>query len=386
MKHDFDFLPNRRQTESAKWFRYGPDVLPLWVADMDFLSPPAVLQALHQRIEHGVLGYAIQMPELIEAVITRLEHLYSWKVSPEDLMLVPGVVTGFNLACHAFAKPDGAALIQTPVYPPFFRAPSNAGIERQEAALTLEADGSYSIDFDAFEAAITDQTRLFILCNPHNPVGRVFRQDELMKIAEICLRHKVLICSDEIHAELIFSGQKHIPIAALDKEIASQTITLIAPSKTFNIAGLDCSVAIIQNPSLREKFLSARQGLVPSVNLLGQVAANAAYRHGQDWLDNLLVYLESNRDYLDAYLKENLPGIKMWKPEGTFLAWLNCQELDLKVSPYEFFLENAKVALNDGHSFGKGGEDFVRLNFGCPRSMLQEALERMRAAVTENRP
>ncbi len=382
MKFDFDHMPDRQSTESLKWKKYDPDVLPLWVADMDFLSPPAVTKALHERIDHGIFGYAMPIPDLYDVIIERMDRLYRWKVACEDIFFIPGVVSGFNLACHAAAVPGESIIIQTPVYPPFLTAGANAGLKRQDAGLTLESDGAYSIDFDNFESIITSDTRLFLLCNPHNPVGRVFRPDELKRMAQICLDHNITIISDEIHCDLLFSGQKHTPIASLDSEIARSAITLMAPSKTFNIAGLDFSIGIVQNSDLKKKLLKATGGMVPSVNLLGQVAALAAYREGQEWLDELLVYLEDNREFLLRFVNNNLPGVKMARPEGTFLAWLDCREAAIPDNPYKFFLEKARVALGDGSTFGSGGKGFVRLNFGCPQSVLKRALEQMQAALT----
>lgn len=382
MSYNFDDLAERRSTESIKWHYFDEDVLPMWVADMDFVSPEPVVRALCERVEHGIFGYPVDMPELIQVIVDRMADQYGWQVLPEEIVLIPGVVTGFNLIARAIAAPGEGVLIQTPVYPPFLSAPQGAGLLRQEMELTRSPDGRYSIDYDAFEAAITDQTRLFILCNPHNPVGRVFQSDELERIAEICLRHKVVICSDEIHCDLIYSGYQHVPIASLQPEIAQNSLTLIAPSKTFNIAGLACSAAIVQNPLLRNKLQGVRNGLVGSVNLLGQIAGLAAYRDGQPWLDELLAYLEANRDFLFDFVKNELPGIQMAKPEGTYLAWLDCRQAGISGSPCEFFIKNARVAMNDGAAFGQGGQGFLRLNFGCPRSMLAEALERMKKALS----
>jgi cystathionine beta-lyase len=291
------------------------------------------------------------------------------------------VITGFNLACRAVTAPGDGMLVQTPIYPPILRVPGNVGLTCDEMELTRQPDGRYTIDFDAFDKTMTDRTRVFILSNPHNPVGRAFQRQELERMAEICLRRNVVICSDEIHCDLLFRGVQHLPIASLDAEIANHTITLIAPSKTFNIAGLQCSVAIIQNADLRKKFKAARVDLVNEVNILGLVAALAAYRKGQEWLDELLVYLEANRDLLVQYVSEQMPGIRMGKPEATYLAWLDCRQAGIPGNPHKFFLEQAKVAVNDGVTFGRGGEGFVRLNFGCPRSTLLEALDKMRAAL-----
>ena len=382
MPCDFNFLPDRRNTECAKWRQYDEDVLPMWVADMDFLSPEPVIQALRERVEHGVFGYPCESDELRQVIVTHLAQKYQWTVTSEEIVLMPGVVNGFNLACQAVARPGEGVLIQTPVYPPFFSAQRHAGAISQQVELDRQENGAYVIDFEKFEQAITDQTRIFLLCNPHNPVGRAFRQDELVKMAEICLRHGVIICSDEIHCDLVFSGYRHFPIASLHPDISKNAITLMAPSKTYNIAGLSCSFAVIQNSELRHTFEKASRGLIGMVNILGEVAALAAYKEGQPWLDELLCYLEANRDFLYEYVCQELPGISMGLPEATYLAWLDCRLSGIQGSPHDFFLEKGRVALNKGDDFGKNGQGFVRLNFGCPRSMLVEALERMKKAMT----
>ncbi len=388
MIYNFDEPIDRWESDSGKWHYHGEGVIPMWVADMDFVSPQPVVQALQERAAHGVFGYPLgasdepkHSMEMRRVIVERLERLYAWQVQPDEIVFLPGVVTAFNLACHALAEPGGGVVLQPPVYHPMLHAPGHAGMQCQEAPLTRRPDGTYEIDFDAFEAAFSDRTRLFLLCNPHNPVGRVFRRDELLRMADVCLRKGVPICSDEIHCDLLFSGYRHHPIASLDPEIARQTITLMAPSKTFNLAGLQFSFAIIQNPDLRKQYQEATKGLVGWVNLMGWVAALAAYCHGQEWLDQLLLYLEGNRDTLYDYVKENLPGVRMSKPQGTYLAWLDCRELGIDGSPCEFFLQRAQVAFNDGAIFGTGGEGFVRLNFGCRRLLLAEALKRMKRAI-----
>lgn len=381
MTYNFDTPIDRRATESTKWRAFPPDVLPMFVADMDFRSPEPVVRALVERAAHGVFGYPIEPPELRPAILERLERLYGWRVAPEAVVFLPGVINGFNLACHAVASPGEAILIQTPVYQPFFGVAKNAGLLRQENELLLAEDGSYNIDLDAFEAAISPATRMFLLCNPHNPVGRVYRREELARMAEICLRHNVVICSDEIHGDLVYRGHRHLPVAALDDEIAQHTITLMAPSKTYNIAGLDCSFAVIPNPELRMKVEKARQGMVGGVNLFGLIAAKAAYLEGQPWLDDLLVYLEGNRDLVYEFTRDHLPGVRMAKPEGTYLAWLDCRQVNTSSQPCEYFLKVGRVALSDGAGFGRRAERFVRLNFGCPRAMLLDGLERMRCAL-----
>jgi cystathionine beta-lyase len=298
------------------------------------------------------------------------------------MVLMNGVTPGFNTACRAFAGPGDGVLMMLPVYPPILRLPDNVGMSRDGASLIRGADGRYTIDFDAVERAITPRTRLFLLCNPHNPVGRVFTREELLRLAEICLRHDLIICADEVHGDLIYNGYRHVPIASLDPEIEARTITLLAPSKTFNLAGLKSSVAVVPNKALREKFMAARVDMVQGGNILGYTAMLAAYRDGQPWLDELLRYLESNRDFLVKYVRSNFPKIEMGVPEGTYLAWLDCRKASIPGNdPFTFFLESGRVAFNDGMTFGRGGEGFVRLNFGCPRSLLVQGLERMAAAL-----
>jgi cystathionine beta-lyase len=348
---------------------------------MDFAAPEPVIRALRERLEHGIFGYGQEPPELRLVILERLQRLYGWEVEPEALLFLPGVIAGFNLASRCVTSPGDGMLVQTPIYHPILRVPANVGLTQDEMTLTQQPDGNYGIDFETFEATITGHTRIFILCNPHNPVGRVFRRGELEHMAEICLRHDVVICSDEIHCDLVFPEYRHLPIASLDPDIAQRTITLMAPSKTYNIAGLHCSMAIIQNPKLRKRFKACRADLVPGVDVLSFAAALAAYRYSQPWLEAILHYLEANREFLCQYVDAHLPGITMSRPEGTFLAWLDCRQAGIPGTPHRFFLEKAKVALNDGATFGRGGEGFVRLNFGCPRSTLEEALKRMREAL-----
>jgi cystathionine beta-lyase len=384
VSYDFDPVIDRRCSDSEKWRCYDEDVLPLWVADMDFAAPEPVIRALQERVAHGIFGYRTPPDGLCEVVQERLARLYGWRVETDEILFFPGVVTGFNLACRAIGGPGDGVLVEAPVYPPMLSAPGNAGRTCKVVPLT-EGHERYEHDFDAFERAITERSlpapSLFLLCNPHNPVGRVFETTELERLAEICLRHGVVICSDEIHCDLVYPGHRHVPIGSLAPEVAAQSITLFAPSKTYNIAGLSCSVGVVQNPDLRAQLERAGAGLVPGVDVLGFTAALAAYRDGQAWLDALLAYLESNRDFVLGYIATHMPSVKCRQPEGTFLAWLDCRETSIPGNPHQFFLERARVALNDGATFGAGGEGFVRLNFGCPRATLTEALERMRAAL-----
>ncbi len=380
--YDFDRIVDRRSSDSVKWRQYG-DVLPLWVADMDFPAPPPVIEALRQRVEHGIFGYPYEPPALRPALVEWLRRRFAWEVAPDALVYVPGVVGGFNIACRATCAPGQGVLVQTPVYPPMLDAAANHGLIRDEMLLTQGADGHYEIDFAAFEAAIAPHTRLFMLCNPQNPTGRAFTVAELTRLAEICLRHDLLICSDEIHGDLVFAGQRHTPIATLGPEIAARTITLMAPSKTFNIPGLGFSLAIIEDSGLRAAFKAAQKDIVPHVNVLGYTGALAAYTEGEPWLEACLRYLEANRDILVSYVADHLPRMRMTTPEATYLAWLDCRATGLGEQPGQFFLERVGVALNEGNMFGRGGAGFVRLNFGCPRATLLEALDRMAAALDD---
>ena len=380
MNYDFDEVIDRYDSDSSKWHYYAKGVLPLWTADMDFRCPEPVIQALRSRVDHGIFGYGMEPPGLRELIVERLAQLYGWRIQPEEIVFPTGVVVGFNRVCQAAAAPGEGVLVQPPVYPPMLAAPAQHGLVRQEAELRRMPDGRYEIDFESFEAAITDRTRVFILCNPHNPVGRAFLRSELQRMAEICLRRNVLICSDEIHCDILFSGVRHIPIASLDPEVARRTVTLLAPSKTYNIPGLHCSIAIVPDPVLRRKIGQSESPYFSEVNVLGYTAALAAYRDGQEWLDQLLPYLEGNRDLVFEFLKSELPDIKMYKPEATYLAWLDCRGAGIPGNPFGFFLQKARVALFDGCRFGTGGEGFVRLNFGCPRSTLRRALNQMKSA------
>jgi cysteine-S-conjugate beta-lyase len=379
--NDFARPVDRIHSDSIKWNKYAPDVLPLWVADMDFISPPCVLQALAERVAHGVFGYGTDSERLTEVVVARLHHLYGWRVSPPDVVYLPGVVPGFNLACLAFAGEGQRVVVQTPVYSPLLHAPFQTGRDNAEVGFIRDAQGSYTIDWDDFERTIADDARLFISCNPHNPLGRVFTRGELERMADICMRSGVLMCSDEIHCDLLYPGQTHVPLASLDPEIAQSTVTLLAPSKTYNLAGLQCSFAVIQNETMRKQFVSAARGLLAHLNTLGCTAALAAYGEGQTWLDDVLHYLAVNRDTLLAYVRKYMPQLRVTQPEGTYLAWIDCSEDERLEQPYHFFLKEAKVALSDGLQFGATGQQHVRLNFGCRRELLLEALDRMRASL-----
>jgi cysteine-S-conjugate beta-lyase len=377
VEYNFDQGRDRSDTGSIKWLKYGEGVLPLWVADMDFVSPAPVAEALHQRIDHGIFGYTAAPPELYHVIQECLKRLYNWTVQEEEIVFVPGVVTGLNLALMISTEPGEGVMAQPPVYFHLVDDPILRGRVLSDPPLVQKGD-TYEIDFHAFERAITPGTKIFLLCNPHNPVGRVFTEEELLKLADICRHYKMVICSDEIHCDLLYSGKRHIPIASLSPEIADNTITLMAPSKTYNLAGLGCAFAIIKNENLRKRWYEWSRGLIPNVNVLGYTAALAAYKDGQEWLDQILAYLEGNRVLLSEYVgKGYLPGVGLSKIEATYLGWLDCRNTAIAGNPFKFFLEKSHVALNDGAEFGKGGEGFVRLNFACPTHTLEEALERM---------
>lgn len=384
MGYDFDTIIDRRASDSAKWHFYNEDVLPMWVADMDFRSPEPILRAMHERVDHGVFGYGGLTAKLREVICERMARLYNWKIHPEAVVSLPGLVCGLNVVSRAIGDRGDGALVSTPVYPPFLSAPTNQDRELHSAPLALEERNGhlfYSFDAATFEAAIQPNTRLFILCNPHNPTGRAYTRAELTQMAEIAERHNLVICSDEIHCDLLLGGAQHVPVASLAPEIAERTITLMAPSKTFNVPGLGCSLAIIPNADLRKQMQKASNGIVPHVNLMGYTAAVAAYTECQDWLDELCIYLTRNRDFVVNYIAQELPQLRVTAPEATYLAWIDCRASGIDGNPQRFFLEQAKVALNDGGAFGKEGEGFVRLNFGCSRELLEQGLASMRQAL-----
>lgn len=384
----FDTVIARQNSGSTKWddatTLFGSeDVLPFWVADMDFASPPAVTEALAARAEHGIFGYPSPRAYAYDAVAAWLENRHNWKADPDWMLCTPGVVTAITLAVQTFTNPNDKIIIQTPVYPPFFSSVTSQGRIVLENPLIYEA-GEYRMDFDDL-AAKAKEAKMLILCSPHNPVGRVWTQTELTRLVQICLENNVLILADEIHGDLVYSGHKHIPLASLETANTDKIITLMAPSKTFNTAGLYTSIAIIPDSKLRRQFSQILQQLaINKTNVFGIAAMEAAYRHGGDWLDELLVYLEANAQYLTEFITANIPAIKVDKPQGTYLAWLDCRNLNLPQQELaKFFAHKAKVGLNDGATFGQQGNGFMRLNFGCPRPVLAEGLSRIAKAVKQ---
>ncbi len=376
-KLDFDRIVERRGSDSVKWHRYnGRDILPLWVADMDFPAPPAVISALQKRVEHGIFGYGRPLAKMTDAVIRMLAEQYHWNVSPEWLIWLPGLVSGLNLACRSVGNAGDDVMTTTPAYPPFLSAPELSQRRLVTTAL-VHKNGHWTFDFDALAQSISSNTGLFILCNPHNPTGRVYTEEELAALFALCRQHDMVICSDEIHCQLILDSQKrHIPLATLGEVFAQHTITLMAPSKTYNIPGLSCSFAIIPNTELRRKFKSVRYGIVPEVNVLGFAATMAAYQECDQWLKELLIYLRHNRDMVTHAIAD-MPGLCMDPVEATYLAWIDARETGLR-QPAHFFERNG-IGLSDGKDFGAPG--YVRLNFGCPRKVLEKALARMQKAL-----
>lgn len=384
MSLDFDQVVARRGTGSAKWEWYPEDVLPMWVADMDFPSPEPVVRALVERAQHGFFGYSSRHTRLLEVFCARMERLYGWRVAPEEIVLIPSLVVGINLICRAFGEQGDSVLNLTPAYPPFLDAPKNHGLVCEQLELPASVEGGtlrYGLDLEAFAAAFHERTRVFLLSNPHNPIGVAYTPEELRGLAEICLRNDTIICSDEIHCDLMLGGTRHTPLATLSPEIADRTVTLMSPSKTFNLPGLGCGLAIIPNKELRQRFERAAAGLAYGVNAMGLAAARAAFEECDGWLDALRAQLTTNRDTYVAYLREQMPALHTTVPAATYLGWIDCRDAGLPGDPYKFFMEEAKVALSAGTAFGTGGEGFVRLNFACPRPMLLEALDRMRLAL-----
>ena len=374
---DFDAPIERHHTASLKWDRYGVrDIIPLWVADMDFRSPPAVIQALENRVRHGVFGYGLPPGGLTAAVCEMLAGRYGWQVEPQHLVWLPGLVSGLNVSCRMVGTEHDDVMTLVPIYPPFLSAPKNSGRGLITVPLVIE-NHRWVIDFHALEQSITPKTRLLLFCNPHNPLGRVFSRQELERLVMLCCRHDIIICSDEIHCDLLLDAdKKHIPTATVDHEASARTITLMAPSKTFNIPGLGCSFAVITDSRLRKKFLKAMAGIVPEVNILGFSAAEAAYRDGWEWLAELLDYLRQNSLMVEEAIQA-MENLSMHHVEATYLAWIDARRID-RISPARFF-EAYGIGLSEGSEFGFPG--YVRLNFGCRRVLLQEALKRIQRAA-----
>jgi cystathionine beta-lyase len=380
--YNFDRVPDRHIPGVVKWTTYPEDVIPMWVADMDFPAPKPILDALRKAVNHGVLGYELASKALLETVAGRMDHLYGWKVKTESVVPVTGIVSGFNVAARAFGSQKKGYLIQPPVYNEFHEVKNNIGIPQLDVPMIKRVQDKilhYETDWDLFRKQ-AKKASMFLLCNPHNPLGISFSRGDLRRMAEICMEHNVLIVADEIHSELLLDNKKFTPMAKLSSQIAKNTITLIAPSKTFNVPGLFCGFAIIPNKELCDRYLKVVQHLRLHVASLGLQAARVAFS-GQcdDWLAELRRYLTANRDFLVDYVTNHWPQVRMTIPDATYLAWLDFTQLELDPSPFQFFLEKAKVALSDGAIFGAAGH--VRLNFGTSRKILEQGLDRMNEAL-----
>ena len=375
MTYDFTTCPDRRGTGSLKWERHaGRDVLPMWVADMDFVSAPEIIAALQERAAHGVFGYTIPPKSTVEAALEYLQARHGVTATAEQIVWFPGLVPALNVACRAFVQPGEEVLTCTPVYPPFLSAPEHAGVGLRTVDL-VENNGMWDIDFDALESAVTPRTKLFILCNPHNPVGRVFPEAAVARLADLCQKHSLVLISDEIHCDLVLDDAPHV--SGL-KFPVPKTVAMFAPSKTFNLAGLACAFLVIPDAATRRTFQHAARGLITEVNAFGYTGCEVALRHGWPWRDQLLDVLRANRDHVEKFIATSLPGIRTWHVEATYLSWLDARELHLPNAAK--FFEDHGVGLSDGVPFGAPA-GFLRLNFGCPRTQLDEALNRMAQAL-----
>ncbi len=388
MKLKFDNYVERRGTNCVKWDNckkvFGvEDILPMWVADSDWPVPDVALKAIKERACHGILGYTSPGEDLSLAVINWVKKQYNWDIKKEWLVFVSGVVPAINVALRSYVLKGEGVILQSPVYYPFFSAVKDNGY-RQVNNQLLSVNG-YQMDFEGLKKGIMEfdgRVSSIILCNPHNPVGRVWKEEELQELGQICLEEDILIISDEIHADLIYNGQNHKPIASLSEELAHNTITMIAPSKTFNVAGLHSSITIIPNARLRRKYKRTMSGMVGSGNIFGFVAMQSVYTKGEEWLKEQMKYLEENRDFALDFFRREIPVIKAYKPEGTYLLWLDCRNIGIDASKVnDFMTKKARVGLDDGAWFGPGGEGFVRLNFACSRVILKKGLNRIREAI-----
>lgn len=387
MRYNFDEVVDRKGSDAKKWSNleevYGrDDILPLWVADMDFKSADEIIDALKDRVEHGVFGYTWQQDSFYDSIINWVKKRYNWEIKKEWILFTPGVVMGLNLGVRELVKEGEKVVIQAPVYPPFYRVIENNGRLVNENSLIHNGE-KFVMDYEGLEKTMDQDTKMIMICNPHNPVGRVWTREELERLGDICIENDLIIISDEIHSDFTLKGHKHTPLASISKELEQRTITLMAPSKTFNIAGLATSVAIIPNEELRDAYEKAIEVMeIGDVTVFGALGFEAAYNHGEQWLDELLVYIEDNIDYTLEYIRKNIPQIKVDRPEGTYLLWLDFRDLGKTPDEIEEALINiGKVGLNDGRPYGEVGEGFFRLNIGCPRSILEEGLKRIEKAV-----
>jgi cystathionine beta-lyase len=371
-----------RSSKRIKWQLFGDEVLPAWVADMDFPVAPPIQRAIQELVHANDFGYHLVplSPALREALVARMQERFAWSVAPGSVLPLVNVVQGLDACVLLHSRPGEGAIVQTPIYPPFLKAVERSGRRLVENPLVRGAE-RFEIDFDRLRASIDPQTRLLMLCNPHNPSGRVFERTELLILGELALEHDLVVVSDEIHADLTYPGHQHLPFAALGPELERRTITLTSATKAFNLAGLPCAFAIFGSDELMKPFRQLPPHVLGHCGIVDDAATHAAWTQGQPWLDEVLAYLLENRDLMLDFLARELPGIGVFAPEATYLAWLDCRELGLPNDPFEFFLKQARVAMNRGSDFGSPGEGFVRLNFATSQSILREILERMARAL-----
>jgi cysteine-S-conjugate beta-lyase len=387
MKYNFDEIVDREHTDSIKYdyrkILFGKsDVLPFWVADMDFKTPDFILEALKNRLDHEILGYTSQPEGLKASILDWLQSRHQWKVEPEWITINPGVVPTLAFSVLAYTKPGDQVIVQPPVYFPFFYVIGNNGRKIVHNELRLQK-GRYIMDFRDLKRKINSRTKMILLCNPHNPGGSVWKKEELEELSAICMKNNILIVSDEIHADLMLFGHKHVPMASLDAETAAATVTCLSSSKTFNTAGLGISYTVIQDPVLRSGLSNMLKDFhLSHGSVMSLTALEASYRNGEEWLNQMLRYLEDNVDWLEEFLKTRLPDIRMIKPEGTYLVWLDFRELGMTQKELNrFLIHEAGIGLSDGALFGPGGEGFQRINIACPRSLLKMGLEQLEKAV-----
>lgn len=388
-KYDFDEIVLREGTNCIKYdaremFFKSKEVLPLWVADMDFKTPDFIVDAIKKRVDHKIFGYTFRPESYFQSIIGWMKRRYDWEVQKEWISFSPGVVAGLTFAIETFSKPGDGVVVQPPVYFPFFDCVKGTKRKMIENPLKID-NGRYTFDFENLKSKIDENTKLLLLCNPQNPGGMVWSQEELTELANICLENKIMIISDEIHSDLVYKGQQHIPLASLSEEIAQNCMVSMAPSKTFNVAGLSSSIVIIPNKTNFKRYERAIGiGHLGMGNIFGSIALEAAYTHGDEWLEQMLSYLWENFLLLENFFKTNLPKVKVMRPEATYLTWLDFREYGMKNKElFDFTVENAKVGLNDGGRFGAGGDGWLRINIGCPKAVLQEALKRIGKAFGE---
>ena len=395
MKYDFDTVCSRINTECAKWDAvksvFGrDDVIPMWVADMDFPAAGPIVEAIKKRAGHPFYGYTFAGSGLTEAIVERMHRKFNWKIQPEWIVLTPGVIPALSLAVRAVSHPGDEIILQEPVYYPFFSVLASSGRQKVNNGLRL-VGGRYEMDYAGLEGQFEPKpgmlethrrVKAIILCNPQNPVGRLWEKAELVRLGEIIIRHGAIVISDEIHCEILYRGHRHTPFASISEEFEQNSVVCMAPSKTFNLAGLEASSIIIPNKKLRDGFKDQMSGMIPGVNVFGLAAMEAAYRHGDEWLEQLLDYLQGNLDTTLEFFAERIPEIKVIKPQGTYLVWLDCRGLGMDDTELRNFMrEKARVGLDDGFLFGAAGAGFQRMNIACPRAILGEALKRIEAAV-----